>query len=148
LAMHGTAHQDDWLVYHDALSLMTAKRTMEWMENTRTPDGKKYIDQWILPELGCNDDIPRFCGRPIGDFPESLPPDNTLNNDLKSSNTTHVMDTLSLNEDDPRKFSLSTPKRCSEAIRRLWDFGLTGKAGEDKHEGGAPSGSRIVQDVN
>jgi hypothetical protein len=147
LAMHGTIHQDDWLVYHDALSLMTAKRTMEWMENTRTPDGKKYIHRWILPELGCNDDIPRFGGRPIGDFPESMPLDNTLNNNLKSSNTTHIIDTVSLNEDDPRKFSLSTPKRCSEAIRRLWDFGLTGKAGEDKHEGGAPSGSRIVQDV-
>jgi hypothetical protein len=71
--------------------------------------------------------------------------DNTLNGDLKSSSTTHVIDTASLNEDDPRNFSLSTPKGCSEAVRRIWDFDLTGKAGEDKHEGRVPSGSRIVQ---
>jgi hypothetical protein len=147
LAMHGTIHQDDWLVYHDALSLMTAKQTMEWMENTTTPNIKKYIDRWILPVLGCNDDILRFGGRPMGDFPESMPLDNTLNNDLKASNNTHLIDRVSLDEDDPRKFSLSTPKRCSEAIRRIWDFGLTGKAGEDQHEGGLQGGSRIVQDV-
>jgi hypothetical protein len=147
LAMHGTIHQDDWLVYHDALSLMTAKQTMEWMENTTTPNIKKYIDRWILPVLGCNDDILRFGGRPMGDFPESMPLDNTLNNDLKASNNTHLIDRVSLDEDDPRKFSLSTPKRCSEAIRRIWDFCLTGKAGEDQHEGGLQGGSRIVQDV-
>jgi hypothetical protein len=53
LAMHGTIHQDDWLVYHDALALMTAKHTVKWMTNTTTtPDGKKYIDSWILPNLG------------------------------------------------------------------------------------------------
>jgi hypothetical protein len=28
-----------------------------------------------LPELGCNDDIPKFGERPIGDFPESMPLD-------------------------------------------------------------------------
>jgi hypothetical protein len=77
LAMHGTIHQDDWLVNHDALSLTTAKQSMKWMENTTTPDGKKYIDRWILPALGCNDDIPRFVGRPMRDFPESMPLDNT-----------------------------------------------------------------------
>jgi hypothetical protein len=147
LAMHGTIHQDDWLVYHDALSLMIAKRAVKWMPNTTTPDEKKYIDHWILPELGCNDDIPRFGGRPIRDLPESMPLDITLNNDSKIFPTIHVIDMVSLNEDDKRKFSLSTSKRCSEAIRRIWDFGLTDKAGEDKHEGGVPSGSRIVQDV-
>jgi hypothetical protein len=126
---------------------MTAKQTMEWIKNTTTPNIKKYIDRWILPVLGCNDDILRFRGRPMGDFPESMPLDNTLNNDLKASNNTHLIDRVSLDEDDPRKFSLSTPKRCSEAIRRIWDFGLTGKAGEDQHEGGLQGGSRIVQDV-
>jgi len=147
LAMHGTIHEDDWLVYHDALALMTAKRTVKWMTDTTTPDGKKYIDRWILPELGCNEDIPRFGKRPVGDFPEGMPLDCSLNNDLKASNRVHGTDTDHLPEEDNRKFSLSTPKRCSKAIRRLWDYGLTGKDGEDQHDGGVPCGKRIVQDV-
>jgi hypothetical protein len=75
LAMHGTIHQDDWLVYHDALALMTAKRTVKWMMNTTIPDGKKCIDHWILPRLGYNDDISRFGRRPVGDLPEGMPLD-------------------------------------------------------------------------
>jgi predicted flap endonuclease-1-like 5' DNA nuclease len=148
LAMQGTIHQDDWLVYHDALALMTARSTVKWMTDTTGPDGKKYIERWILPELGCNDDIPRFGGRPVGDLPEGMPLDCSLNNDLKVSTKIHVVDTLALQEVDHRKFSLSTPKRCSEAIRRIWDFGLTGKTGEDPHEGGVPCGQRIVDDCN
>jgi hypothetical protein len=36
---------------------------MKWMENTTTPDGKKYLDNWIFPELGCDaEDLPRFGG--------------------------------------------------------------------------------------
>ena len=29
--MEGTIHEDTWMVYHDALSLMTSKATKEWM---------------------------------------------------------------------------------------------------------------------
>jgi hypothetical protein len=47
---------------------MTAKCTVKWMTNTTTPDGKKYIDRWIFPRLGCNEDIPRFGKRPVGDL--------------------------------------------------------------------------------
>ncbi len=98
-----------------------------------------------MPELGCNDDIPRFGRRPIGDLPEGMPLDNTLNNDLKVSTAIHGIDTLALNEDNKRKFSLRTFHWCSDAILRIWNFGLTGKAGEDKHDDrGVPCGSRIL----
>jgi hypothetical protein len=30
--MKGTTHEKDWVFYHDALSLMTANETMEWMK--------------------------------------------------------------------------------------------------------------------
>jgi hypothetical protein len=30
--MKGTKHEDDWYFYHDALSLMTAKDTIEWIK--------------------------------------------------------------------------------------------------------------------
>ena len=29
----GTNHEDDWLFYHDALSLMTVKDCIAWMKN-------------------------------------------------------------------------------------------------------------------
>ena len=29
--MKGTKHEDDWLIYHDALSIMTSEKTKEWM---------------------------------------------------------------------------------------------------------------------
>jgi hypothetical protein len=30
--MKGTKHEHDWVFYHDALSLMTAKETVSWMD--------------------------------------------------------------------------------------------------------------------
>ena len=32
-----TNHEDDWLLYHDALSLMTAKDCINWMKETSVP---------------------------------------------------------------------------------------------------------------
>jgi hypothetical protein len=53
-----------------------------------------------------------------------------------------------LQEDDKIKLNLSTPKKgCSEKIQIIWNFGLTGMAGEDPHEGGAPCEQQIIQDV-
>ena len=146
-AMKGTMHEDDWLIYHDALKLMTAKRTIDWMKTTTAPDGTKYFDRWILPELGCNADIRNFEGRPVGDIPEGQPMDCSLNNDLKKAIMAHIVDTRLLPEDDHRKFSISTPKRCSEALGRIWNFGLLPQnPEEDQHQGGVPNGRRIVQD--
>ena len=44
----GTVHEDDWVVYHDALSLFTANDSVEYMRN------KGYLDHLILPQNGCN----------------------------------------------------------------------------------------------
>ena len=43
LVMKGTKFEDNWRVYHDALSLMTSKDTKKWM------DEKGYLEKWILP---------------------------------------------------------------------------------------------------
>jgi hypothetical protein len=42
---NGTIHQNDWVFWHDALSLLTAKETVSWMK-----DMGNY-DRWLLPEL-------------------------------------------------------------------------------------------------
>ena len=39
-----TTYEKDWMVYHDALSLMTAKECRSYMQS------KGYEAHWILPE--------------------------------------------------------------------------------------------------
>ena len=45
--MKGTEYENDWYFYHDALSLMTANRTITWMKE------QGYYKRWVLP-LGIN----------------------------------------------------------------------------------------------
>jgi hypothetical protein len=131
--MTGTHHEDDWFFYHDALSLMMAKETIEWMRK------KDYLRRWLLPinQLSEDDkDLKNFLHRPIGNSPEMMPWDCSLNKDIKDAVMRHVCYTCHLPEDDVRKFSLSTPKRGSWAFRQILD-----------HEDGAPSSQRILQDI-
>jgi hypothetical protein len=131
--MKGTYHEDDWFFYHDALSLMTAKSTIDWMRE------KDYLKRWLLPvnHLSQNDKgLKNYLNRPIGNSPEMMPWDCSLNKDLKDAVMRHVCYTCNLPEDDERKFSLSTPKRGSWAFRRILE-----------HEDGAPSSERILQDI-
>jgi hypothetical protein len=48
--MKGTKHEGDWMFYHDALTLMTAKETIVGMKE------KGYLDWWILPANGLHTD--------------------------------------------------------------------------------------------
>ena len=41
--MEGTIHEDTWMVYYDALSLMTSKATKDWMKKMG------YYERWVLP---------------------------------------------------------------------------------------------------
>jgi predicted flap endonuclease-1-like 5' DNA nuclease len=131
--MLGTYHEDDWFFYHDALSLMTATSTIEWMRK------KDYLRRWLLPvnQLSADDkDLKAYLGRPVGNSPEMMPWDCSLNKDLKDAVMQHMCYTCHLPEEDKRKFSLSTPKRGSWAFRRILE-----------HEDGSPSSERILQDV-
>jgi hypothetical protein len=104
--MKGTYHEDDWFFYHDALSLMTAMQTIEWMRE------KDYLKRWLLPinQLSeTNNDLKNFLHRPIGNSPEMIPWDCSLNKDIKDTIMRHVCYTCHLPKDDIRKFSLLTP---------------------------------------
>ena len=48
----GTKYEKNWYFYHDALSLMTATATKEWMKK------EKYFQYWLLPLEGINEDDP------------------------------------------------------------------------------------------
>ena len=47
----GTAYEDNWYVYHDALSLLTSKKAVDYMKE------KGYYKHLILPLFGLNDVI-------------------------------------------------------------------------------------------
>jgi hypothetical protein len=63
-----------------------------------------------------------------------MPLDNNLNQDLHLDVNRNVEATISLDEDDTNKFSLSTPKRVTSAYLRIW-------------ETVGPSPKRIVEDI-
>jgi hypothetical protein len=107
--MKGTKHEEDWMFCHDALlTLMTAKETIAWMKE------KGHFERWTLPANRLHTDDPSlkcyFC-KPVGNSPEMMPWNTSLNQDVKCAVDRHVMNTADSEEDDPLKFSLSTPKR-------------------------------------
>ena len=115
----GTEHEDTWWIYHDALSIMTESKTVEWMRS------KGYLRRWILPELGINDGIGSFGGRPTGNSPEYMPWDASLNQDVHESVRRHcilsraALKRIDKNGVDERKFSLATPKLGKESYLRI-----------------------------
>ena len=129
-AFVGTHHEDDWFFYHDALSLMTAKTTVSWMKR------EEYYMRWLIPQLGCNEGT-IYAHRPAGNSPEWMPLDNALNNDIQQSISLHCAITAHLPDNDPRKFSMATPKTIQRGIERLW--------GEN---GNVPSLRRIMHDCD
>ena len=139
--MAGTMHQGDWVFYHDALSLMTAKKTIQYMED------KGVLKRWLLPMNGLLKDqggLRNYWDRPPGDSPELMPLDNNLNQDIHAAVRIHTLLTRHLKKEDERKFSIATPKLGSSAYKRLWQ--PTVPDGEDPKNWGCPNSRRIVQD--
>jgi len=68
-----------------------------------------------------------------------MPLDCSLYNDLHEAARRHISRTHLLHKDDPKKFSLSTPKEISRAYCRLWTC---------RGEEGSPTCQRIIQDCN
>ena len=129
--MQGTKYQDDWYFYHDALSLMTSVKTKEWMKS------KGYYKHWILAKNNLyaqdsNGLQKKYGDNPIGNSPEFMPWDSHLNQDLHSAHDQHVALTRHLPEDDPLKFSGSTPSRMASFYHHLIQI--------------CPSSKRIQQD--
>ena len=105
--MRGTKFEGRELFFHDALSLMTTKETVSWMKE------KNIYKHWILPELGCNDIIGGkncYANCPVGNSPELMCLDNSLNKDVREHFCRHVSCTQKLDRSDPRRFSNATPK--------------------------------------
>ena len=131
----GTEFENNWFFHRCALNLMTSNETKEWMAH---PD-QDHLKHWILPEHGLNDHIKGFKGRPPGNNANLMPLDNSLNKDHHDIVMRHAAVASKMPEDDPRKFSMTTPLRVEKACLKIWNH--------PNMEEGGPPGKRIVQDV-
>ena len=87
----GTAHEGKAVWKHDALTLLTAKETIEWMKETMLAERSLYL-RWLLPEAGLNDVITahgkttaRYGGRPPGSLPRLMSLDEFSNKNVIDS---------------------------------------------------------------
>ena len=131
--MSNSVHADDWFFQHDALTQMTCLDTIDWIKS------KGYYRRWLLPELGINNGT-IYAGRPIGNSPEFMAWDCSLNKDVDDAFHRHQQITSSFGADDPRKFCSSTPSRLDSSYMRLVDPA-------NGTESGSPTSSRIIQDI-
>jgi hypothetical protein len=75
IMFQGTKHKDSWVFYHDTLSLMTAKETVEWMKE------KGLHKPWLLPVMGLHlddSDLKSYLSTIAGNGPGNMPWDLSL----------------------------------------------------------------------
>ena len=92
---------------------------------------------------GLQDGTP-YAGRPVGNIPEFMPLDNSLNRYILQSLSFHcvlshaIIDGKETTEEERKLcFSFSTPREITQGLKRLWDSKI-----------GTPSSARIIQDVD
>ena len=92
---------------------------------------------------GLQDGTP-YAGRPVGNSPEFMPLENSLNrNILQSLRFQCVLSQVLLDgegtdeEERNMRFSFSTPKEIARGLKRIWESKM-----------GTPSSARIIQDVD
>jgi ribosomal protein S13 len=142
-AYKDTQYKHTYRWSHDALTQMCDAACKKWMIE------KGYWNRWVKPELGLNSVIKivgengkpvvsrNYKERPVGDSPELMPHDNSLNWDVDVSNNMHVVFTAHLPNSDERKMRRDTPKEISKAILKLYH----------PETGVVPKPYRIVQDI-
>ena len=111
-AFKGTKFEDSWYMYHDALSLMSSKATVDWMIDM------DHYKIWVLPLHDLNVNT-RYHGRPVDITTELMPLDCSLFNDLRLGLYYHVMYTSLMIKGDVKKFSFDAVSQGEYAIRSL-----------------------------
>ena len=127
----GIVHEKDWFLYHDALSKLTYKSIVAQAKE------KGYYKQCLIPQLGLNFGAIYF-GRCVGNQPEWMPLDMSLNNNIQSNLSLYCGIIANSPDEYPHKFSLNTPNTIVSGIRRLYG----------NECGNVPSLRRIIQDCN
>ena len=109
-AFKNTKHEDDWVFFHDALSLMRAKSCKIWMEK------RGYLKRWILPSSDLFEGYPdlnkKYGGHPCGNSPEYNPWDLRLNQTVHKEHDNHVRVTSSLPDGHPKNSLARIQELC------------------------------------
>ena len=86
---------------------------------------KNCFHRWLLPTNGLQDGTP-YAGRLVGNNPEFMPLDNSLNRDILHSLCFHCVLSRSLldgegidKEERNMSFSYSTPKEITRGLKRV-----------------------------
>ena len=77
-------------------------------------------ERWLLPIKGV-DSKTRHEDTVVGNSPEVMPLDNSLNRDIQNSHGVHCIMTNHLAHNDIRQFSKGTPNLIDRGIRHIWD---------------------------
>ena len=102
-----------------------------------------YLNRWLIPLNELQDGIP-YAGRPVGNSPEFMPLDNSLNIDILHSlrmNNVLICYILDGEENDEEGrnicFNYSTPREITRGLKHIQDS-----------KTGTPSSARIIEDVD
>ena len=108
--MKVSVHEENFFIVHNALVLTTAKETITWMKENN------YFRRWFLLMNGLQYETP-YAGHPVGNSPEFIPLDNSLNREILYSLcfccvlSPFVLDGEGTDEEERNMhFSLSTPR--------------------------------------
>ena len=124
----GTVHENDFFIWHDALSQWWETEAQEYMAKLGFRDRQVRC-------LGATNAGSRYYeGKLVGDSPELMPLDAHLFSDLQAALWLHVSLTSKLPVGDARRFETGTPRAISSAVRRAWEI--------------APTSVRIVEDCS
>ena len=127
---------DDFYFYHDALTQLSDKKTKQAMEE------KGWLKHWLLPVNGCCAGTVYF-GRPVGNTPEVMPWDESLNRDVHCRvNNYEVLCRWIKQQEHPelwrKRFTRTNQKQMLYSYLRVLD----------PETGVCPSSARIVQSIN
>ena len=119
--MKESVREDDFFIVHDDLVLVTEKYTIKLMKE------KNLFYSWLLPMNGLQDRTP-YAGPPVGNSPEFMPLDNSINRDILHSLRFHCalsrffLDGEGTDEEERNmRFSFSTSKETARGLKHIWE---------------------------
>lgn len=136
---NGTARQDTFMIWHDRLLILWDEVSQAWLSSLKCaipawPE-RTWADRFVRIRGKFNEQVCKYYQNALpGDSPELMPLDCNLFNDIKEGVSRNVAFSFFLNDEDPDKYSLRTPKLAFQAIQKTI-------------KSGCPSSARVREDI-
>ena len=135
-----TKRKDTWMIWHDALSILWDKESQKWLRTLKCPiegwEDRTWADRFIRLRGKYNEMVSKSYKNGLpGDSPELMPLDCHLFSDIKEGVARNVAFSFFLDDNDPDKYSLSTPINTFKAIQKTI-------------ASGCPLSERILEDTS